>query len=418
MAPTEDLPTENVDIEIDGRIVEFTLWTAGTDYEVDASAIEELNVWSCIDTLEAHSGRIERVIARQRPIRIDLWIEFDKSKLFPWEKNLLGIAIHKEWDKDEKRKKDDGTYVAEFTLNTAIGAQKHELREAVLSALGGTGFELNLLEPATHEMPMFEEEGWHQWSCAISAFPKDASFRDLFALRDSISQGAFLPAKSITTPYLALRMVQLGQAQALLGIQESEWMECKSFAYEFKNLHEQLWKHELAEDVAQFANAESGGLLAIGFHTKRETGVDTIDKITPVPASTTRLQTYRDILRQRIHPPVSRLLIESFPWSGGEIVCIFVPPQKYENQPYLVSGSIVHGRYIRSGITIVRRQGDASIPITAEEIHSTLVAGRAFLRGRTDMHAESAEPDHNLHATGPAKASRSHEGQGDEEGND
>ena len=74
--------------------------------------------------------------------------------------------------------------------------------------------------------------------------------------------------------------------------------------------------------------------------------------------------------------------IESYPWNDGQIVCIFVPPQKYENQPYLVSGSVIQGRYMRSGVTIVRRQGDASIPITAEEIHSTLVAGRAFLRGR------------------------------------
>jgi len=190
------------------------------------------------------------------------------------------------------------------------------------------------------------------------------------------------------TPYLALRMIQLGQAPALLGHEESEWLECKSFAYEFKKIHESLWKHELAEDVAQFANTESGGLLLIGFHTKRKAGIDTIEKITPVPASDTRLQAYRDILRQRIHPPVGRLLIESFPWNGGQIVCIFVPPQKYENQPYLVSGSVIQGRYMRSGVTIVRRQGDASIPITAEEIHSTLVAGRAFLRGRMGKQAE------------------------------
>jgi hypothetical protein len=77
------------------------------------------------------------------------------------------------------------------------------------------------------------------------------------------------------------------------------------------------------------------------------------------------------------------LLIEVYPWDRGQIVCIFVPPQNSENQPYLVSGSIVQGRYIRAGVTIVRREGDASIPITAEEIHATLAAGRALLRGHT-----------------------------------
>jgi hypothetical protein len=233
--------------------------------------------------------------------------------------------------------------------------------------------------------PRFKEDGWRQWICEISAFPVNTKFEDLFALKDSINQTLFLPSNSITTPHLAFRMIQLGQAQALFGLQESEWLECKSSAYEFKDLHESLWKHELAEDVAQFANAESGGLLAIGFHTKRRAGVDTIDKIMPVPTSNSRLQMYRDVLRQRVHPPVSRLLIESFPWNNGEIICILVPPQKYENQPYLVGGSIIHGRYIKSGITIVRRQGDASMPITAGEIHSTLVAGRTFLRQRTGV---------------------------------
>jgi Schlafen, AlbA_2 len=123
-------------------------------------------------------------------------------------------------------------------------------------------------------------------------------------------------------------MMQVGQANVLLGFQESEWLECKSVAYEFKNIDEALWKHELAADVAQFANKETGGLLLIGFRTKKKAGVDTIEKITPVPPSDTRLQQYRDILKKHIHPPISRLLIESFPWNGGQIVCI-LSPRKY-----------------------------------------------------------------------------------------
>jgi hypothetical protein len=82
-----------------------------------------------------------------------------------------------------------------------------------------------------------------------------------------------------------------------------------------------------------------------------------------------------------------------------------------------VSGSVIKGRYIRSGVTIVRRQGDASIPITAEEIHSTLVAGRAFLRGRIGVPTEPEELHDCAHSTGPAeerKASSDRERQGHE----
>jgi hypothetical protein len=216
--------------------------------------------------------------------------------------------------------------------------------------------------------------------CHVSSFPEYATFKDLLSLRQRLSRAIFLPHDAITSPYVALRTIQLGQAQALLGCQESEWLEAKLCAYELKGNHESLWKHELAGDVVQFANSDGGGLLVIGFHTKRIAGVDTLDKITAVPAADARLQSYRGILRHRIHPPISELLVEAFPWEGGQIVSIFVPPQRDENRPYLVSGSIIRGRFLNSGITIVRRQGDASIPVAVQEIHATLVAGRAFLR--------------------------------------
>ncbi len=363
-----------VDVLIDGQPVPFHQWPAGSDYEAVAADVEDLRILTCIDALEAHAAEHEKVIGRGKPVKVELSIELDRDKLFPWESNVFSIGIYQH---------DDEPYRADFSINTAIGVQPHALREAILAAISGTGFELYYIEATGEERPTFEEDGWHRWTCQVSAFPEHARFSDLFALRDRISQAVFLMQDVVSTPYLALRMVQLGQAQALLGARESEWLECKSAAYELKSVHEMLWKHELAEDVAQFANTEVGGLLLIGFRTKRKSGVDTIEKITPVPASDARAQTYRDVLRQRIHPPISRLLIEAYPWEAGQIICIYVPPQATENYPYLVAGSTINGRYIKAGITIVRREGDASIPITAQEIHATLAAGRALLRGNT-----------------------------------
>jgi hypothetical protein len=62
------------------------------------------------------------------------------------------------------------------------------------------------------------------------------------------------------------------------------------------------------------------------------------------------------------------------------LVLIDVPPQPEELKPFLVHGAIVNGRIEGAFISIVRRRGESSIPITAPMIHSTLAAGRALLR--------------------------------------
>lgn len=361
-------------VEIGDRCIEFDLWPAGTDYETYAPLVEDIKIRKCLDALMAHSEQMPNVVENSEPIRIDLWVELDKNHLFAWEKNALGIAINHD---------EQGKFRAEFTLNTAIGMQSEVIRNSILPAVETSGFKLGDIKPLDNEWPILDADGYHGWTCWVTDFPEDASFADLFVLRHNLSQTVFLLQDIISTPYLALKMVQLGQAQALLGLNESEWLEVKSFPYELKNIAEDSWKHELAQDVVQFANTQIGGLLAIGFRTKRKAGLDAIVKITPVPASDTRLQAYRDVLKRRIHPPITRLTIESYSWDGGQIICIFVPSQPNENQPYLVSGTIVSGSFVRSGVTIVRRQGDASIPITAQELHSMLVAGRAFLRGKT-----------------------------------
>jgi hypothetical protein len=70
---------------------------------------------------------------------------------------------------------------------------------------------------------------------------------------------------------------------------------------------------------------------------------------------------------------------------------IDIPPQPEELRPFLVHGAIVNGRVEGAFISIVRRRGESSIPITAPMIHSTLAAGRGlFRRGEITQH----DPDH------------------------
>jgi hypothetical protein len=62
------------------------------------------------------------------------------------------------------------------------------------------------------------------------------------------------------------------------------------------------------------------------------------------------------------------------------LILIDVPPQPEELKPFLVHGAIVDGEAQGAFISIVRRRGDGSIPVTAPMIHSMLAAGRALLR--------------------------------------
>jgi hypothetical protein len=74
--------------------------------------------------------------------------------------------------------------------------------------------------------------------------------------------------------------------------------------------------------------------LLIGYHTKRQNGIDLIDKLTPVQPKATRLQSYADILKAHIHPPISGLRLGSIPIAGNEIIYFYIPPQPEESKPF------------------------------------------------------------------------------------
>jgi hypothetical protein len=161
--------------------------------------------------LEARSRHLSSVADSKDIPNIDLWIDLDRDRLFPWEAHFLGIAIHR--DSGES----DSQYIAEFSLATAIGMQPHALKEAVSSVMQGSDFKLYELKGTNERAPVLESDGWHNWACRVTDFPSNAKFEDLFFLRDRISQAVFLMQDVISTPYLALSMIELGQAQALLG---------------------------------------------------------------------------------------------------------------------------------------------------------------------------------------------------------
>lgn len=176
-----------------------------------------------------------------------------------------------------------------------------------------------------------------------------------------------------------LDLLRAGHTEALLGQPESLWLDAKRQDYDLSKGQDR-GRISLAQDVARFANGEEGGVIVIGFATRRHPGGETISKLTPVRAPDSGTTRHAKAIDNRVFPAVDGLTVEEIPVDGGVIIVINVPPQPEELKPFLVHGAIVNGKVEGAYISILRRRGEDSIPITAQAIHSTLAAGRALLR--------------------------------------
>ena len=74
-------------------------------------------------------------------------------------------------------------------------------------------------------------------------------------------------------------------ATDLLGVPECDWLDVKSGIYQ---LDDPAKAEELVKDVAGFANSRAGGLLLVGFSTRKEHDREIIEKLRPVPARCSR----------------------------------------------------------------------------------------------------------------------------------
>jgi hypothetical protein len=246
-----------------------------------------------------------------------------------------------------------------------------------------------LLEPALGQMgAVFIEaaqvgagtQGYAKIRVAVAR--RGATVRDAKTISDAVEallsrlgQGPF-DAES------GFGLVRAGRADLLIGMTESDWLECKSQA---PPIDTDAGRIELAQDVARFANSDAPALLVIGPVTKRRGGHDTITSIkaSPLKYDTGRFHRAVD---QRVFPPIDGLVIENATvgaadGNDGYVMVIFIPAQVEELKPFLVHGAIVAGKVEGAFISIVRRRGEDTIPVRPESIHATLAAGRALLRG-------------------------------------
>jgi hypothetical protein len=214
---------------------------------------------------------------------------------------------------------------------------------------------------------------------ALIAIPtRGKSLYQLYEIGDGVTKLFAMAAEGSITRETAVDLVIGGRFDLLIGLPEGSWLDVKSQHYDLTTVRGKI---SLAESVSRFANAEEGGIVVVGMDTKRIPGGEVIKSIRPVAIDSATPRRYRQTIEHRIFPFPTALRIQTVETSADQgLVVISIPPQEEELKPFLVHGAIVGDRVEGSYISIVRRSGEDSIPITAQQIHSTLAAGRALLR--------------------------------------
>lgn len=204
------------------------------------------------------------------------------------------------------------------------------------------------------------------------------TLHDIYTAAEQISTLFDAAETGVLCRDTALDLLRAGHATLLIGHPESDWLDVKSDHYD---LSTDRGKIALASAVARFCNAEGGGIVLVGMDTKRIPGGELIKSIRPVPIDVQTLRRYRQAIENRLFPFPHAMELETVETSPGNgLVIVSVSAQDEELKPFLVHGAIVDGRVEGAYISIVRRSGEDSIPISAQQIHGTLAAGRALLR--------------------------------------
>ncbi|XVQ11202.1 AlbA family DNA-binding domain-containing protein [Spirillospora sp. CA-255316] len=364
-------------IQAGDELIDFWVIDHGAEFEVESNRVEAISIGSLVQHLKKHqSQRYSDNFKKAKSSSVDavttgdlvISVVRDKS---PWlDHNWIFIELV-----------ESKIFPVMFSLKSAVDLHERQVVEILRPAIRAYPVEVAKVRPIKEgEAYAKGNSKASRWELSILIEGDRMTVSQLIQARFEISISLFFAWDQTLSPRGTLEIIRHGGVGQVVGRSESDIFEAKSSAYELQQKPGEVWKFQLAQDVARFANSENGGLLVVGLHTKKRDGVDTVDKITPIPVSSPRIDTYRQSIDARIHPPVEGMEIIETKFQEGQILCIYVPPQREENKPYLVQGGMVGEKYESSAISIVRRRGDGSIAVTAREIHAALVAGNAFLR--------------------------------------
>lgn len=179
-----------------------------------------------------------------------------------------------------------------------------------------------------------------------------------------------MPVNDLEAARAALRD---GKLTDLLGVPECGWLDVKSGVYP---LDDPAGAEELVKDVAGFANARAGGLLLVGFSTRKEHDREILDQVRPVPRALVDLDRHRKLIRERVIPTPRAVTVEWIDCGNDSgVLVIDVPAQPPARLPYVVPGPARAASAGYVSVAVPVREADATPWLPQAEIQRLLAAG-------------------------------------------
>jgi hypothetical protein len=153
--------------------------------------------------------------------------------------------------------------------------------------------------------------------------------------------------------------LKAGRPADLLGLAECGWLDVKAGVYQLDDPVKAL---ELAKDVASSANTETGGMILVGYATRREHDSEIVDEVRPVRRELVDRDRYRKVIRERVIPAPRRFTVD-FVDTDAEtgILVIDVPVQPVALRPHVVPGPAGAGGPSKFSVAVPVREADATV---------------------------------------------------------
>lgn len=187
--------------------------------------------------------------------------------------------------------------------------------------------------------------------------------RQVRALLEAMVDGALSPAT-------ARDMVLSGNADLLVGLAESQWLDAK---------RKITGPREFAKDVAAFANTGGTELLVYGLGTKSQRDGDQISGVVPMAKGDFNVKQLYDVLSGRLRPRPLGVKIDTVEVPGGLLATVLIPAQTDSRLPVLIVGATVEGAVRENYVGIPVRLGEHTFWEDASTVQAYIAAGRAVL---------------------------------------
>ncbi|GLY85983.1 AlbA family DNA-binding domain-containing protein [Actinoallomurus iriomotensis] len=211
----------------------------------------------------------------------------------------------------------------------------------------------------------------------------------------------------VVNPSDAHAALAAGEPGTLLGLPECGWLDAKSGIYQ---LNAPGGAEEFSKDVAGFANVRTGGLIVVGYRTRREADQEILDSLRPIPRTLVDLDQHRKLIRQRVTPAVRDVEVD---WvdCGNErgLLYVYVPAQPPTSLPFVVPAPTggKGATTVTASVAVPIREGDATVWLPRAELQRLLALGWAAAGGPSqeildamDMMVSQLRRDQNVR--GPA----------------